>query len=99
MSAFDSIATGLQDAIANAAGDSSRGTVHTVNTVDVRAVREKLGLSPAVFATAVGVSVATVRSWERARHSPRGPARVLLHIIAQEPEAARRALSLAAGIL
>ena len=98
MSAFDSIAAGLQDAIEYAGGDSARGQVHAVNTVDVREVHEKLGMSQLEFAEAFGVSVATVRNWEQARRSPRGPARVLLHVIDQEPEAVQRAL-LAASVV
>ena len=96
MSAFDSIAAGLQDAIAHASGDSTRGQAHTVNIVDVQVVRAKLGMSQSEFADAFGVSVATVRNWEQARRSPRGPARVLLHVINQEPEAVQRALLAAA---
>lgn len=92
MSAFSSIAAGLQDAVEHASGDATRGQVHTVDTVDVREVREKLGMSQSEFAAAFGVSVATLRNWEQARRSPRGPARVLLHVIDREPEAVQRAL-------
>jgi putative transcriptional regulator len=57
------------------------------------AVRKSLRLSQAAFAALFGLSVATVRDWESGRRAPRGPARVLLQVIAREPDAVRRALA------
>ena len=65
-------------------------------TVDVRAVREKIGLSQAEFAGRFGFTVAAVRQWEQGRRLPQGPARILLTVIAREPRAVERALTLAA---
>lgn len=93
MSGFESIAAGLEDAIAHANGDTSRGQTHVPGDVDVRAIRAKLGLSQVEFAQAFGVSVAAIRNWEQQRRIPRGPARVLLHVIDREPEAVRRVLA------
>jgi len=45
------------------------------------------------FATAFGISVSTVRHWERGDRSPAGPALVLLNVMEKEPNAALRALS------
>jgi putative transcriptional regulator len=94
-SAYNAIALGLEDAIAHAGGEAARGQTHRVVLVDVRAVREKLGLSQPEFASAFGVSVATVRNWEQGRRSPRGAARVLMQVIDNDPAAVRRALSAA----
>lgn len=44
------------------------------------------------FGAQFGISAATVRNWEQGRRQPEGPARVLLTIIAREPDAVRRAL-------
>lgn len=60
--------------------------------VDVRAIREKFGLSQSAFAARFGFTAASVRQWEQGRRRPHGPARVLLAIIAREPAAVRRAL-------
>ena len=60
--------------------------------VDVRAIREKLKLSQPEFAARFGFTAASVRQWEQGRRRPHGPARVLLTIIAKEPNAVRRAL-------
>jgi putative transcriptional regulator len=59
---------------------------------DVAALRRRLKLSQAEFATRFGFSVATVRNWEQGRVLADGPARVLLAVIANEPQAVVRAL-------
>jgi putative transcriptional regulator len=60
---------------------------------DVKALREKFGgLSQEQFAEDFGVTVSTVRNWEQRRAAPRGPAGVLLTVIAREPAAVKRAL-------
>jgi putative transcriptional regulator len=65
--------------------------------VDVRAIREKLKLSQPEFAARFGFTAASVRQWEQGRRHPHGPARVLLTIIAKEPNAVRRALGAVEG--
>ena len=59
---------------------------------DVAALRKGLRMSQAVFAEVFKLSVATVRDWESRRRKPDGPARVLLQVIARDPEAVKRAL-------
>jgi putative transcriptional regulator len=53
-----------------------------------RTVRGRTGLTQAAFAARIGVPVETVRNWEQGKRSPRGPARALLKVIEQAPEAA-----------
>lgn len=60
---------------------------------DVKSIREKLGKSQPQFALMIGVSVATLRNWEQGRRVPEGPARALLRVAAEDPEAVERALS------
>ena len=92
--AFDTMMAGLLDAVAYSGGDKTRGTARIVEvpSIDVAAVRKKLGLSQDRFARAFGVSAATVRNWEQGRRHPVGPAKVLLRVIDKEPEAVLRAL-------
>ena len=59
---------------------------------DVALLRRRLKLSQAEFATRFGFSVATVRNWEQGRVLADGPARILLAVIANEPQAVIRAL-------
>ena len=59
---------------------------------DVRAIRRRLGLTQAQFAGRYGFSVETIRNYEQGHRRPAGPARVLLKVIAWEPDAVTRAL-------
>jgi putative transcriptional regulator len=68
-----------------------------VPTVDVAAIRAALGLTQAAFAARFGLSLGTVRDWEQRRKPPEGPARVLLAVIASDPEAVDRALGRGRG--
>ncbi len=92
--AFDKIMDGLEDALAYADGDTSRGRSHQVKVadVDIMHLREKLGLSQDKFAALFGLSARTVRNWEQGVRHPEGPARILLQVIDREPEAVMRAL-------
>lgn len=58
-----------------------------------RNVRGRTGLTQTAFAAQIGVPVETVRNWEQGKRSPRGPARALLKVIDEAPEAAFAALS------
>jgi putative transcriptional regulator len=59
---------------------------------DVKAIRTKLKLSQAEFASRFGFSVRTVQQWEQGRAVPDRPARILLRVIEQSPRAVERAL-------
>ena len=93
----EAVIRGALDALAYVKGDRRRGkkTVVRVPAVDVRALRLRLGLSQQAFARRYGFSVATLRDWEQGRRRPRGPARVLLAVLAREPKAVERALAAA----
>ena len=84
---------GLGEAAAFARGDALEGArVHVPPTVDVRAVRTRLGYTQAAFAARFGFALSALREWEQRRREPNPTARVLLTVIAREPEAVRRAL-------
>jgi putative transcriptional regulator len=67
-------------------------SVQRAPVVDVRTVRQKLGLSQSQFAARFGFTPATVKNWEQGRTQPDGPARILLAVIAHHPEAVEDAL-------
>lgn len=64
-----------------------------VSEVDVKKVRERIGLSQTKFADYFGVSVRTIQDWEQHRHKPNRTARNFLTVITKEPRAVQRALS------
>jgi putative transcriptional regulator len=70
----------------NGAGPSTNGRF--VDAAYARNVRGQTGLTQIAFAAQIGVPVETVRNWEQGKRSPRGPARALLKVIEQAPEAA-----------
>lgn len=91
--AFESIKAGLEDAIAHSKGNSHKAVVHAFTPLDVKAVGSKVGMSQREFAASFGISLGTLRHWERGDRQPHGPARVLLNVVAKEPEVVLSALA------
>jgi len=60
--------------------------------VDVKEVREKTGLTQAQFASTFGISLGTLRHWERGDRTPHGPALVLLNAANNAPDKLLRIL-------
>lgn len=93
--AFDKISAGLEDAIAFARGDATRGRV--AKPLDVRAIRSATKKTQKQFADAYQLPVGTVRDWEQNRRQPDAPARVLLSLIQAEPETVEHLVAKARG--
>ncbi len=91
-SAYESIKKGLGEAIEHAKGKKIKAIVHEFTPVDVKNVRSNVGMSQSEFASAFGISVSTLRHWERGDRTPHGPALVLLNVVAKEPKAVLKAL-------
>ena len=92
----DELVESLEQAVAIARGELAPGRVHaapSVPEVDVRAARQRLGMTQPEFASTFAVALPTLRKWEQGQRRPEGPARVLLQVIAREPDAVRRALA------
>jgi putative transcriptional regulator len=79
----------------------SRFTVRTVklnvpppacSPQEVKATREVLGTSQAIFAQFLGVSSSAVQDWEQGHKPPRGSACRLMHEIRRDPAYWRRRL-------
>jgi putative transcriptional regulator len=62
-------------------------------SVDVKSIRKRLGLTQHDFALRFGFNEATIRDWEQGRHNPSGHARVLLLVINHDPNAVMAALN------
>lgn len=90
---FDNIKQGLTEALDFSNGETRQAKVHALTPLDVKNIRAKTGLSQSEFAAAFGISVSTLRHWERGDRSPQGPARVLLKLVAQNPRAVLQALN------
>lgn len=59
---------------------------------EVKAIRERMGVSQDKFALILGVSKRTVENWEQGRRHPTGAARSLLKIVEADPQHALKAL-------
>ena len=91
--AFDSIKQSLDEALAFSKGKKSKAVVHEFKPLDVKNIRARVGMSQNEFASAFGISVSTLRHWERGDRTPHGPALVLLNVVAKDPKAVLKALS------
>jgi len=80
------IATDPQS-IATAAHNAARAAHNRNDATYARNVRGQTGLTQAAFAARIEVPVETVRNWEQGKRSPRGPARALLKVLEQAPDA------------
>ncbi len=79
------------------AGQIKRGKRRAARTFkftgpDIKAIRERAGLSQAGFAHLMGVSVDTLQNWEQGRRKPRGPALALLKVAQTDLETIVRAV-------
>jgi putative transcriptional regulator len=89
------LVAGLEDALAHARGELALPsyTVTVPERVDVAKLRHRLGLSQAAFARSFGLDVTALHAWEQGRRRPDRAARILLAVIAKEPQAVLRALA------
>ena len=89
------LVAGLNDAFAHARGELALPsyTVTVPEHVDVAKLCHRLGLSQAAFARTFGLDVTALHAWEQGRRRPDRAARVLLAVIAKEPQAVLRALA------
>jgi putative transcriptional regulator len=85
--AFTEISEGLKDAANHAKGKKSGVVEHTPEALNVRAIREKTGMSQERFCATFGISIGTLRHWEQGLRTPRGAARVLLKVVDRNPKA------------
>jgi putative transcriptional regulator len=90
---FDNLVESVKQAGAIRRGAAEASRVTAYEPVDVKAIRRRLAKSQSEFARMIGVSVATLQNWEQGRRRPEGPARALLKVAAENPEAVSAALA------
>src|ERR1700686_223216 len=94
--AFEELMTGLDEVQAFLAGDRKDFKAHVPDEVDVKAIRNRLGMTQARFSNTFGFSLDAIKHWEGGRRSPEAPARTLLTVIDKNPAAVLTALNPAA---
>jgi len=68
-------------------------SVLTTKAVDVKRIRELLGMTQEQFALSFGLDVDAVRNWEHGRREPDLAAKSYLTLIDREPEVAQQGLA------
>ena len=89
---FNSIKKGLEEAVEFSKDNCPKAVVHKLSPIDVKNIRSNMSMSQSEFASAFGISVSTLRHWERGDRTPQGPALVLLNVVKKEPKAVLKAL-------
>lgn len=93
---FAELMGSAQEALEHARGKRNLRTTtlplppKALNGRAVKRVRASLHASQAVFARYLNVSTKLVQAWEGDRRTPEGPALVLLHLAAKQPQLLER---------
>jgi len=88
------IIQGLRLAVRHAKGEVGLPTrfVEAPDFVNVKAIREKSGLTQTEFARRYGISPRSLQEWEQGRRQPEGAVRAYLMVIDRNPQAVEGAL-------
>ena len=90
---FDELRKSIKEAGKIRKGRAKPSRRFTYDAIDIRKLRESLGVSQSQFARMIGVSVDTAQNWEQGRRRPRGPAMALLRVFEKNPKAVVDALT------
>src|SRR3974390_3341722 len=93
---FEQMMDGLNDVEAFLAGEQEGFKAYVPQEVDVKAIRNRLGMTQAKFSGVFGFSLDAIKHWEGGRRTPEAPARTLLTVIDKNPAAVLTALNPAA---
>jgi putative transcriptional regulator len=94
---FDRLVESLEEVREHVATGRFAGRITEVaiGADDIRAVRERSGLTQAQFAATFGIGLGTLQKWERGERSPSGAAKSLLRVMQVDLPAVVRALGVA----
>ena len=83
---FDELMDSVRDMGRHMRGEAVAGAVvREFPDPDVKAIRERTGLSQTRFAYLIGVKPKTLQNWEQGRRYPTGPAATLIRILDAHP--------------
>ena len=67
--------------------------IHIPESIDVKTIRVKMGLSQSSFANQFGLSVYALRNWEQGKRQPDPAARAYLKVIEKVPDIVTKVLA------
>lgn len=93
MNVYESIITGLNQAVDYSQGNVVNARVHKIRVEpletfqpnEIKMIRSNLNMTQVIFAAILGVSKKTVEAWEQGVNSPSGPASRLLKLFKDNP--------------
>ena len=91
--AFNEIKEGLEEVLAYSKGRVTKLKIHKPHSVDVKKLRKSLHMTQELFAASFGMSLGTLRHWERGDRIPQGAALVLLNVVEKAPETVMKVLA------
>ena len=97
MKVYEGIMQGLNEAIEYNEGKMQAKTntisiepVPDFEAIEIKSIRNELGMTQVLFAGFMGVSTKTVEAWEAGRNMPDGPARRILAMLKVDPNLPQR---------
>jgi putative transcriptional regulator len=82
----------MKQIAAHVRGEIELESYYVPGPVDVKAIREKTGLSQAQFAQQFALNRRTLQQWEQGKAAPDGAVRAYLTVIERNPDAVVQAL-------
>lgn len=83
----------MGEAVAHAKGQKTVAKAHVIDVPDVKAIRERLGMTQPAFARTYHIPLPTLKGWEQGRRQPDATASAYLSVIAKMPKEAEAALT------
>jgi putative transcriptional regulator len=85
----------MKEAVAISRGTLPEETyrIHIPKQIDVKAIRQQMGLSQSAFANRFGLSLYTLRNWEQGKRQPDPAARAYLTVIEKAPDIVTKVLA------
>ena len=91
---FQELEANLTDAVKYAKGETSPRSMYVVLTAaDIKAIRQQVQMSQAVFARTFHLSLDTVRGWEQGKRQPDAAATNFLLMIMADPHFVQQTLT------
>ncbi len=91
---FKELNANLQEAVKVAKGTLAPKSVYVVLApADIKAIRQKVQMSPAVFARSFQLSLDTIKGWEQGKRKPDAAAANYLRMIQADPEHVQKMLA------
>jgi putative transcriptional regulator len=85
----------MKEVVAISRGELSKEIyrIHIPEKIDVKAIRQQMGISQPAFANRFGLSLYTLRNWEQGKRRPDPAARAYLKVIEKVPDMVSKVLA------